>query len=96
MVTLDTRRVENQKIFQGGNKALRDAARNIGFERTPVPFMCECADIDCLGQVEVTPREWESVAARRKQYLLIAGHQRSEGEEIVGSLHAYEIARKPG
>jgi hypothetical protein len=36
------------------------------------------------------------VVARPKHYLMIAGHQRSEGEEIVGSLHAYEIARKPG
>jgi hypothetical protein len=96
MATRDTRREENQRMFRGGNEALRDAARNIGFESTPVPFMCECASIDCRGQVEVTPREWERVVARPKQYLMIAGHQRIEGEEIVGSLHAYEIARKPG
>jgi AraC-like DNA-binding protein len=64
MATRDTRREENQRMFRGGNEALRDAARNIGFESTPVPFMCECANIDCRGQVEVTPREWERVVAR--------------------------------
>jgi hypothetical protein len=46
--------------------------------------MCECASVECRGQVEVTPREWEAVAARR-----------SEGEELVGLLHEYEIAQKP-
>jgi hypothetical protein len=96
MASRDTRREENQKMFRGGNVALRDAARNIGFETTPVPFMCECASVDCRGQVEVTPREWEGVAARPNHFLMIAGHQRSEGEEITGSLREYEIARKPG
>jgi hypothetical protein len=94
-VDRDTRREENQKMFRGGNKALRDAAKKIGFESTPVPFMCECASVNCRGQVEVTPVEWEGVATRPNHYLMIAGHQRSEGEETVGSLREYEIARKP-
>jgi len=90
----DTRREENQKLFRGGNAALRDAAKKIGI-KADVPFMCECASIDCRGQVEVTSKEWEAVAARPNHFLMIAGHQRSEGEEVVGSLRDYEIARKP-
>ena len=72
----------------------RDAAKKIGL-KTDVPFMCECASIDCHGQVEVTTREWEAVAARPNHFLMIAGHQRSEGEQVVGSLRKYDIARKP-
>jgi hypothetical protein len=67
-----------------------------GYETEPVPFLCECADEDCLGQVELTPIQWEVVAAAPNHYVMIAGHQRSEGEEIVGSIREYEIARKPG
>jgi hypothetical protein len=93
-VDRDTRREENEKTFRGGNAVLRDAAKKIGL-KTDVPFMCECASIDCHGQVEVTIREWEAVAARPNHFLMIAGHQRSEGEEVVGSLREYEIARKP-
>ena len=93
-VDRDTRREENQKTFRGGNAVLRDAAKKIGL-KTDLPFMCECASIDCHGQVEVTTREWEAVAARPNHFLMIAGHQRSEGEEVVGSLRDYEIARKP-
>jgi hypothetical protein len=90
----DPVREENQKTFRGGNAVLRDAAKKIGL-KTDVPFMCECASIDCRGQVEVTTSEWEAVASRPDHFLMIAGHQRSEGEEVVGSLREYEIARKP-
>jgi hypothetical protein len=60
-----------------------------------VPFLCECADDDCIGEVSITLAEWESVAARPNHYVMLAGHQRSEGEQIVDTLGDYEIARKP-
>jgi len=95
VVDRDIRREENQKMFRGGNMALRDAAKKIGLAASPVAFMCECASVECRGQVEVTLREWEAIAARRNHFLMIADHERSEGDELVGSLREYEIARKP-
>ena len=60
----DTRREENQKLFRRGNESLHDAAVDSGYETEPVPFLCECADEDCLGRVEVTPSQREVVANR--------------------------------
>jgi len=37
----------------------------------------------------------EGVANEPNHYLMIAGHTRSEGEEVVASLSDYEITRKP-
>ena len=82
-------------MFRHGNESLHDAAVNAG-ETAFVPFLCECADVDCLGQVNVTTAEWEIVASEPNRYLMIAGHMRSEGEELVGSLREFEIAEKPG
>jgi hypothetical protein len=90
----DTRREENQKMFRHGNESLHDAAVNAR-ETSTVPFLCECADVDCLGRVEVTTSQWEVVANEPNHYLMIAGHPRSEGEDAVGSIGEYEIARKP-
>ena len=89
----DTRREENQKLFRKGNESLHNAA--LDAELALVPFLCECADIDCMGVVDVAPNEWDAVAAKENHFLMIAGHQRSEGEEVVGSLREYEIALKP-
>jgi hypothetical protein len=60
-----------------------------------VPFLCEWADHDRVGTVEVQLREWEAFAAKPNHYLLEAGHERSQGEEVVGSVGEYDIAKKP-
>jgi hypothetical protein len=92
----DTRREQNQMRFRRANEGLHDAVEDRVQESQPVPFLCECADDDCLGTVNVLPSEWEAVAAKPNHFLMEAGHQQSEGEEVVGSLREYEIARKPG
>jgi hypothetical protein len=81
--------------FRRANEGLRNAIEDRVRESQPVPFLCECADNDCLGTVNVTHGEWEAVAAKPNHFLMEAGHQRSEGEEVVGSLRESEIARKP-
>ena len=82
-------------MFRAGNVSLRDAAVHGGMDETPIPFLCECADVDCLGDVAITPTAWASVSERPHHFVMIEGHQRSEGEEVVGHLGEYEIARKP-
>jgi hypothetical protein len=81
--------------FRRANEGFRDAVQDRVQESQPVPFLCECADDGCFGTVNVPLGEWEAVAARPNHFLMEAGHQQSEGEEVVGSLREYEIARKP-
>jgi hypothetical protein len=96
MVDRDMRGEDTQKLFRRGNESLHEAALASGFEMKSVPFLCECADEDCLGWVELTPSQWQVVAAAPNHYVMIAGHPRSEAEQVVGSIREYEIARKPG
>jgi hypothetical protein len=81
--------------FREANERLHNVVEDQPSSRQLVPFLCECADDDCMGTVEVTLSEWEDVAAKPNQYLMEAGHQRSEGEQVVSLLRDYEIARKP-
>ena len=40
--------------------------------------------------------EWEAVASRPNHYLMVSGHPRSEGEQIVGSVVGeYDVVQKP-
>jgi hypothetical protein len=95
MNSRDTRREQNQMRFRRANEGFHDAVQDHVRESQRVPFLCECADDDCFGTVNVLPSEWEAVAAKPNHFLMEAGHQQSEGEEVVGSLREYEIARKP-
>jgi hypothetical protein len=94
MRSRETRREQNQIRFREANERLHDAVEDHA-EGKAVPFLCECADNDCLGEVRVLLSEWETVASKPNHYLMEADHQRSEGEQVVGFVGEYEIARKP-
>ena len=95
MPTRNERREENQRQFQRLNQRLHDVVERQVPDATPVPFLCECADERCMGRVDVSPGQWQSVAERPNHFLIIAGHPRTEGEEIVDTLGPYEIVEKP-
>ena len=95
MPTRATRRELNQLRFRKANEVLHDAVEDQVQDPQAVPFLCECADDDCLGTVNVLLSEWEAVASQPNHFLMESGHQHSEGEEVVGSVDQYDIARKP-
>jgi hypothetical protein len=82
--------------FREANERLLGAVADHLSDSRSVPFLCECANGECLGTVEVTLAEWEAVASEHNHFLMLAGHQQSEGEEVVASVGEYQVARKPG
>ncbi len=80
--------------FRRANERLHDAVADRPPE-SPVPFLCECAAADCFGTVDVTLSEWEVVASQRNHFVMLAGHERSEGEEVVAEIREYQVAQKP-
>lgn len=90
-----TRREQNQKLFRVGNERLNDAVGQQFPDASDVPFLCECADEFCNGKVRIDRGQWESISSKPNQYVMVAGHPRSEDEVVVGALNGYEIVRKP-
>jgi hypothetical protein len=84
----------NQLRFRRANERLLAVIEDGGRAPRKVPFLCECADEDCHGTVEVEVGEWQAVASQANLFLMQAGHQRTEGEEVVGRVGDYEIAEK--
>jgi hypothetical protein len=96
MGSRESRREENQKLFRLGNERLRTAveANELVPETRRIPFLCECADEFCNGRVDLRLDEWEGVAAKESHFVVVAGHPRSEGEKVVGTLDGYDIVSK--
>jgi hypothetical protein len=97
MGSRESRRAENQELFRLGNERLRTAVEANARvpEASRIPFLCECADEFCNGRVDLRLDEWEGVAAKPSHFVVVAGHPRSEGEKLVGTLDGYDIVRKP-
>jgi hypothetical protein len=96
MRTRETRREENEKLFRLGNERLHSAVSEQVPEEGRVPFLCECADEFCDARVELRMEQWEGVAREPHVYVMVSGHRRSEGEQVVGTLAGYDVVRKPG
>jgi len=95
MSTRATRRAENQELFRMGNVRLNDVVDGLVPADARLPFLCECADEDCNGRVELERTRWESVAARAHHFVMVPGHAVTDGELVVGSVEGFEIVRKP-
>jgi hypothetical protein len=95
MTSRDTRREENEKLFRIGNVRLDEVIDGRLPDDARVPFLCECADEYCDGRVEIARWQWEDVAGRANQFVMVAGHRKSESEHVVGAVDGYDVVRKP-
>ena len=76
--------VRNQEMFRNANKRLHDVLENAGAsDHRYVPFLCECADEECLARLEATLEEFEEVHITPDHYFILSGHPRVEEEETV-------------
>ncbi|MGH3028336.1 MAG: hypothetical protein ACRDMW_07265 [Gaiellaceae bacterium] len=88
----DDRLAANQEPFRSANRGMIEAV-NVGPGEL-VPFLCECADFNCLGRVEATLLEYEEAHGGNDRYFILPGHPRIEGEDIVSENGRYEVVSK--
>jgi hypothetical protein len=86
-----SRRVENQDMSRSANKRLQDVAGRTAEDGIVIPFLCECADDDCLGRVEISIDEYFIAHLAPEHYVIVAGHPRIDGEVVVDDRGHYEI-----
>ena len=86
---------ENQRQFRSANGRFFDLLMNsMAPDGQLFPFMCECADADCLGRIEITTWRYEDIHAEQRNYVILPGHMRIAGEEILEENSYYEIVKK--
>jgi hypothetical protein len=61
-----------------------------------IPFLCECADAECLGRVEMTLGHYAEVHVDRSAYVIMHGHATVDGERPIESLELFDVVRKKG
>ena len=94
MPSRQERLTQNQKTVRGANERLEEAVEARVDGRGTVPFLCECADIDCTDRIEMTTSDYTAAHIDRHMYVLVAGHATVDGEEMVDDLGGYLVMRK--
>ena len=84
---------QNQREFRYANgrffTVLNDAS---GPDGQLIPFLC--ADADCRGSIEITTSRYGAIHVDERDYVILPGHTRIAGEEIVEENSYYEIVKK--
>jgi hypothetical protein len=92
MAYKDRRLRENQRTVRAANERINDLVRVSGGQL--VPFLCECASIECLGRIEASLSEFVLIHEDRRRYFILSGHLRVDGEEILSTNERYQVVQK--
>jgi hypothetical protein len=85
---------KNQESFRNANQRLGNIVSDKVGRQETIPFLCECADGECLDVVSVSLIEYEKIHSHPDRYLIVRGHPTSPGESMLEERDGYWIVQK--
>lgn len=90
------RAARNQSLFREVNERLQELATDFQEIAGTSVFACECADLGCVKQIDMTLDEYEAVRSDSNRFLVAPGHVVPDVERVVGESDRYVIVAKIG
>jgi hypothetical protein len=84
----------NQALFRSVNEQISSVSQH--FSATAITFVCECADPDCLAQIEMAHEEYDALRQDPTHFAVKPGHVFPEAEVVVEDHGRYVIVEKIG
>lgn len=87
----------NDAAFREANERIRDAARSMELDDDLlIPFICECADVECTEIVKLSGEEYEAVRTDPTRFLNARNHEVSARgwARVVDEFDRYTIVEK--
>ena len=92
----DKRLAVNEALFREMNERVEERVQaSVGTEAA-FAILCECADVDCVERILLTPLEYEAAHADPAQFTVLPGHAAVDVEMIVTRNERFEVVRKHG
>lgn len=89
----------NQSTFREANERIEAAAGDIELSG-PVPFICECANRDCVEILRLTLEEYEAVRRHPRRFINAPGHEADSvdagADDVVECNGGYVVVDKIG
>jgi hypothetical protein len=82
---------KNQSTFRAANENIDEVAEQTGLERG-IPFLCECADPECVEIVRLSVAEYAAIRRNPRWFLNAPGHEAIS----VGAGAAVVVETHPG
>jgi hypothetical protein len=92
----ERRLAENERLFRDVNEEIERVAAGQGDDEHEYEFLCECSNLDCDLMLSVRLAEYERARADPAVFIVAAGHELPEIEEVVDRTDRYQLVRKLG
>ena len=93
MPTRDQRLAENQRLFRTANERLEERVETYGVSEE-IPFLCECAEVECLGKIDLSLVDYRMIRAEPNRFVILPGHAMIEGEILIADNGHYHVVEK--
>jgi hypothetical protein len=87
---------QNQALFRDVNERLKDLNKRLERLEPIGSFLCECGDVHCTEQVEMTAAEYAELRDHPLRFAVAPGHVFAEYEGIVFANDRYTVVEKYG
>lgn len=88
------RAARNQALFREVNERLQELATNFQELAGTSVFACECADLACVEQIDMTLDEYEAVRSEPNRFVVAPGHVLPDVENVVGGNERFVMVAK--
>ena len=89
----EQKRAENEATFRAANERIRAAERELEPPLEPVPYLCECDEVQCHEPMRLTAPEYEHIRENGAAFGVLRG--RSSNGEVVEEHEHHVVVRKP-
>ena len=90
------RAARNQALFREVNERLQELATSFQEAAGITVFACECADLKCVEQIDMSPDEYEAIRSDPNQFLVAPGHVIPDVENVVAENERFQVVAKIG
>jgi hypothetical protein len=85
---------ENEALFRSVNEQIEELSETFSVPTDTMRIVCECADQDCVEQVDVTVGEYEEVRADPTLFIVCPGHDVVDVERVVRRTDRFWVVAK--
>jgi hypothetical protein len=94
-----TRLAKNEALFREVNERISEITQELGSgadNREPIDgLVCECSDPECLEKLgPITIAEYEGIRQDPRRFIIVAGHQAADVEDVVDRQPTYWTVEK--
>ena len=90
------RAAQNQSLFREVNERIDVLSARFAEVLATNGYVCECRDLRCTEQIQLTHEEYERLRAEGDRFFVIPGHLDADVEEVVATNDRYLVVEKLG